>query len=351
MAIIIAVRLIASPIATMMVNRKLDAMPKYHGRVDTVKIALWRAGAELDNLVLYPRDGDTQTPLVRVKKLAMRVAWSPLLRGKLAGEIKADNPEVNVVTTEETKKDDDGKSATEKLKEAKDKLEPWREALQNALPVELTRLEVNDGKFHLLDRTKQPNPEMVLEHVHLLLTGLRNRNDGEELPAKLTIQGVTTGNGKLQIKAQADPLAKQPRFEANMDLTGLNLPACNNFLEGYANADVTSGTFDFYIQTTAKDGGYQGFVKPFLKDLKFKTVNKPMIEKVVKGAANAVVKVFRNEDEKKVATKAPFSGTFDQNGVDVWTTIQNLFRNAFVRSLREGFEGGGKPIFLRLCPQ
>jgi hypothetical protein len=43
-------------------------------------------------------------------------------------------------------------------------------------------------------------------------------------------------------------------------------------------------------------------------------------------------------DEGKVATKAPFEGDFADNKVDVWTTVENLLRNAFVTSLREGFE-------------
>lgn len=339
LAIIVAVRFLASPIVESFINKKLNSGPDYRGKVGTVKVALWRAGAELDNVELYPTKGDTQIPLLKVKKAAMRVAWSPLFRGKLAGELKADSPEINVVQTEEKK--DDGKTAKDKIDELKAKIEPWREAIRNAIPIELTRLEVNDAKFHFIDRTHQPNSEIGLDHVHILATGLRNRNDGEELPAKLTVHGVTTGDGQLDVQAQADPLAKTPRFETNMDLKNLHLPACNDFLAGFANADVSSGTFDFYLQAEAKDGGYNGYVKPFMKDLKFKTVGKPVLERVAKNTVNAVVGVLKNDEKNKVATKAPFSGTFDRNGVDVWTTIENLLRNAFVQALGEGFEGRG----------
>lgn len=332
--------LIASPLATWATNRKLANLPDYRGRVGAVTLALWKMGAEATDVVLYDRKGDQELPLVKVKNASLRMTWSALAHGRLGGELKAENPEVNIVKTETAPSN--GKDAKEKIKEVKEKIEPWRDALAKSFPMELTRLEVTEAKFHFIDRTRQPTPDIVLEHVHLLATGLKNRSEGEELPAKVHIQGVTTGNGKLDIGVQADPLSKTPRFATTMELKDLSLPECNNFLAAYANADVSSGTFEFYLEATAQNGGYQGYIKPFLKDVNFKTASdkdKNIAQRLAKTAANVVVKLLKNKDEDKVATKAPFSGTFDQNGVDVWATVQNLLRNAFVQALREGFDG------------
>lgn len=340
LAVVVLIALIASPIATWAANRKLANLPDYRGHVGAVTVAIWKMGVETNDFVLYDRKGDKELPLVKVKKTAMRLTWSALMHGKLGGELKAESPEVNIIKTEALR--DDGKSAKEKAKEVKDKIEPWRDALEKSFPMELTRLEVNDAKFHFIDHTHQPAPDIVLEKVHLLATGLRNRSEGEELPAKLGIQGVTTGKGKLNVRVEADPLSKTPRFTTTMELNELSLPDCNSILAAYANADVSSGTFDFYLEATAQNGGYQGYVKPFLKDVNFKTASdkdKPAMQRLAKTAANAVISVLKNKDENKVATKAPFSGTFDQNGVDVWATVQNLLRNAFIQSLREGFDG------------
>jgi hypothetical protein len=54
-----------------------------------------------------------------------------------------------------------------------------------------------------------------------------------------------------------------------------------------------------------------------------------------------VTSLMENKDQDQVATKAPFSGNFADNDVDVWTAVVNLMRNAFVQALRSGFEGGG----------
>ncbi len=340
LALVIVAALLASPIATWAVNRKLADLPDYRGKVGAVTIALWKMGVEVTDLVLYDRKGDDALPLVTMKKASMRLTWSALFEGKLGGELKAEQPEVTIVKTEVTP--DDGKDVKEKAKEIAAKIDPWRDAIAQSFPLELTRLEVSDATFRFIDRTHQPAPDLVLKQVQLVATGLRNRGEGEELPAKLNIQGVTTGNGTLRIEVQADPLAEAPRFATTMELKELSLPACNDFLAAYANADVSSGTFDFYMEATAKNGGYEGYVKPFLQDVNFKTVSdkdKNVVQRLAKTAVNAVVEVLQNKEDK-VATKVPFSGTFDQPGVDVWTTVQNLLRNAFVQALREGFEGG-----------
>jgi hypothetical protein len=49
---------------------------------------------------------------------------------------------------------------------------------------------------------------------------------------------------------------------------------------------------------------------------------------------------LENEEKGQVATQTPFSGTFDQNQIDVWAAVANLLRNAFIQALREGFDPG-----------
>ena len=49
--------------------------------------------------------------------------------------------------------------------------------------------------------------------------------------------------------------------------------------------------------------------------------------------------LLKNDDNKQVATRAPFAGNFANNDVDIWTTIVNLLRNAFVQAIRGGLEG------------
>lgn len=339
----VLVQLVASPIATHLVNKKISSLPEYDGSVRTVKVQLWKLGAEIDDIVLYPRNGDKDPPLVRVKQAALRVAFAGLLRGRLGGELTFDHPEINIIKTKRYENPSDAaEEAKDKARDIEAKLEPWRDALQKALPLELTRLEVNEAKLRFIDRTYSPNVDLALDHVKIVGSGLSNRPDGEALPAKLQLDGVTTGGGKLALGIQADPLAKTPTFKTTMELKELSLPACNSLLLAYAEVNVTSGSFEIFIEAEGKNGGYNGYVKPFFKDVDFKPTKKAdVMKKLAATAADAVMSVLKNDEKDQVATKAPFSGTFNQNDVDVWTTVEFLLRNAFVQALREGFEGAG----------
>jgi hypothetical protein len=141
---------------------------------------------------------------------------------------------------------------------------------------------------------------------------------------------------------QVDPLARQPRFTARFELRDLKLPPLNSFLLAYANADVSRGTFEVYMEATARDGAYNGYVKPLFHDLDFRNASdrdKNVAQRFAEKVVSTVTAALKNDDKQQVATKAPFSGNFADNDVDIWTTIAELFRNAFVQALRGGFEG------------
>jgi hypothetical protein len=353
--LILVVRFVGSEIAESMINRRLATLPGYSGKVETVRLWLWR-GAEIENFFLYERGHEDDLPVVRAKKASLVVAFSGLLRGKLGGKARVEDLEVTVVKRhatpkEEKKKSDDEEqkqAKREKVEEKKEEVRRWQETLEEAFPMEITRFELSRGKVRFLDRSVQPEVDIAISDLHVLATNLGNRPDAEDgpMPAKVELTGTTTGNGRLRVSAQADPLAKQPRFKTEMELLGLELPALNNFLVAYTNADVSRGTFEIFTEVNAADGAYEGYVKPFFKDLDFKTASdkdKNAAQLLMKKAVSAVTSVLKNDETEQVATKTPFSGNFADNKVGVWTTIQNLLRNAFVQALRGGLEGQPPP--------
>ena len=92
----------------------------------------------------------------------------------------------------------------------------------------------------------------------------------------------------------------------------------------------------------AKDGAYEDYLKPLFHDLDFRTASdkEKSLGKKVKGKVVSVVaSVLKNDDNQQVATKTPFAGNFADNELDVWTTVANLLRNAFVQAIRGGLEG------------
>jgi hypothetical protein len=342
--ILVLVQLLASPAAKAWINRKLTRLPEYTGQVDDVKIALWRGDVDVTGFALNKRE-DAKTPFLRIKKASFRFAPSALFRGELGGTAIIDGSELNVIKTEADKNE---KKSPEEMKaevqQKKEQIRHWQDVLRESFPMTLTRVELRNARIHFIDRSREPNVDVGVDKLFVVARNLQNRPEpsGDSMPAKVDVTGLMTGNGKLKIAIQLDPMARQPRFAINFELREQELPPLNNFLNAYADADVSRGTFELYSEINAQNGSYSGYVKPLFIDLDFrnasdkdKSAGKLLKEKIV----SAVTSLLKNDDTQQVATKAPFSGDFADNQVDIWTTIVNLLRNAFVQAIRGGFEG------------
>ena len=342
--LLLLVRFVGSPIATAVANRKLAELPGYQGEVDAVTLSLWRGTGSIENLVLREHDHrENDPPLLHVRHAQFHWAPDSIFRGKLGGRIDVVGLELTIVKQERV--DDVGQAAAEVEEKAgavAEKLDAWQSVLAEAFPMELASLEVKESRVRFLDTSYDPRVDVALDDLTVHATGLKNRRDGQELPAHVVLTGVTTGGGRLRAEVRADPVAELPRFDTQFELKQLSLPACNALLKAYADADVSRGEFEIFIEATAREGRYEGYAKPFFKDLDFSNPSdddKNIAEKAKEAVVSAVANVLESNDDDKVATKAPFSGNFENNDVDIWTTVSTLMRNAFIEALREGFEG------------
>lgn len=331
-ALLLVVRMIASPLLTRAVNRKLAALPEYSGKVESLQIALWRGNVSATGFRLVSRGKEADGPVVTVRRANLSIAWVPLLKGKLGGHGAVDGVEVVIVN--ESGRDDPEKKTPP--------VRRWQAVLREAFPLEITRFEIKNARISFDDRTTHPAAKMVIDQFHLVATDFSNRpKSGETLPAHITVDARVGGSGRLKVEVRADPSAPQPRFNATMELKELDLVPIHDFLVKSALIDVTRGTFEVFSEINAADGHYDGYLKPFFRDLEFKAVpdnSKNFAQRAATKVASMVKDLLKN-DNGQVATKAPFQGNFQDNRVDLWTTIENLLRNAFVQSLREGLEG------------
>ena len=91
------------------------------------------------------------------------------------------------------------------------------------------------------------------------------------------------------------------------------------------------------MEATAKNGGYQGYVEPVFDHMVIfneESVKNP-VTMVWEAILGALTQIVRNYPKDRFGTKVPFSGTFEHPAPDIFATIFNAFRNAFVQA----FEG------------
>jgi hypothetical protein len=334
---VIALLLIAARVALPYfvkhkVNERLASIPGYAGRVENVGIGLIRGAYTLDDLAIFKVNGAARQPFFKAVHIDFSVAWRELFRGKVVSEIYADDVELNFVaagTPDESQKDVDRR---------------WQEVVQDIFPLEITHFEVNKGSVRYQDITRQPHVDVFINNMRLFATGLRNRagERGGEFPAEITLKGDTLGGGKLELFVQAEPLAAQPHFHLSAKVEGVNLPDLNESLKAYANVDVGRGTFQMAAEMAGKDGGFQGYVKPFFENLDFNNLEdkkKNVFTRVWENVVGGLAWLVKNKARDQVGTRIPFQGRFGDPQVGLWATISNLFRHGFIRAFNPTVEG------------
>ena len=337
---VIAVLLIAARAALPFyvkhkVNQRLSSIPGYAGQVEGISIALFRGAYALDGVAIYKVNGAARDPFVMAKSIDFSVAWRELFRRKIVSDIVAEKLEFTFVaaaTDDASQKDIDRR---------------WQDVVKDLFPLEITHLEVRDGAVRYRDLRREPHVDLFVTKMRLVATGLRNRagEDGREMPAEITLDGDTLGGGKLNVVAAADPLAAQPHFHLSAKLDGVNLPDLNESLRAYANVDVGRGVFRMAAEMAAKDGGFQGYVKPFFEDLDFNSLEdkkKNVFNRIWENVVGGLAWLVKNKARDQVGTRIPFQGRFGDAQMGLGATIQNLFRHGFIRAFNPTVEGSLK---------
>ncbi len=161
--------------------------------------------------------------------------------------------------------------------------------------------------------------------------------------------GFVTGGGWINSPLgafAADPLAPQPHFHLSAKIDDVNLPELNDSLRAYANVDVGKGTFRMAAEMAGKDGGFQGYVKPFFENVEFNNIEdkkKGVLSRIWENMIQGLAWLVKNKQRDQIATRIPFEGQFGDPKMGLLATITNLFRHGFVRAFNPTVEGSINP--------
>jgi hypothetical protein len=329
-------RLVLPHFVKSAINRRLEAIPAYTGRVDAVSVSLLRGAYTMRGLQLEKREAAGTRPFLAVEKIDFSLVWSELLRGRVVSEIQAIGPRLNFVqaATHETSQLDFDRR--------------WQDVINDLFPIEITHFEATGGELHFVAPQRDPPVDVFVRELKVVARGLRNRPDlnKSEAIATLLVEGITPGNGTLALSSELEPLAPKPRFHLKLKIDRLSLPALNQFLRAYGNVDVSSGEFTGYLEMVARDDHYQGYFKPFFENLHFTSAedaDKPVLTRLWEKMVAGLARLVKNSDTDQVALRIPFEGDFGATRVETWESIKTLFRNGFIQALAEGLDGHPRP--------
>lgn len=323
-------------------NQKLDSLPGgYRGQVGGVSLALHRGTVSLEELELQDAKRDL---VVTVKELRLRVRLAELLRGRVVASADVEKPMVRIAVRRAVRR---AKAVAARVRKRKGEqarggeadprgpAKPLPDALAEAAPFRVERVEVRDGELIVIES----GLEARVSDVQVVVEGLTNEGEGRN--ARLQAAARVMEEGKASLTVQADPLAENPSFSLTAKVEDVDLPSINPLLRWQLGVDVERGTFEAVSEMDAEGGSFEGYVKPFVDDLKmleaedFERPAKALKEAVV----GAVAAVLKNKKTGAVATKVPVKGELDDPDIGVWAAVAAVLRNAFVEALRPSFEG------------
>ena len=332
------------------VNAQLADMEGYRGHVDDVHVALWRAGISLKSLVI--RDTTKKDFELRIRRLSLDSSWGELLHKRLVADITASYPEIKMAAPKpSTAVKKTGQKAEKAEKNVEQKTgKTLDQYLRDMTPFRIDTFDLEHGKIAVVpgsadeqEEKKEPDEEerkpeepVELRAIRANVVDLTNMSKKER--AKGFLDAEIAG-GTINLKLSLEPMAKDPTFDLTTEIRGVNLALLNPLLRWQWDVDVSSGTFDLISEAKAEGGGFKGYVKPFIKELKASPAKGAgPVKKVKQAVVKAVTKVLENKKTKEVATKVPFEGRFDDPKAGIWTAVAAVLRNAFVKALSPSFE-------------
>jgi hypothetical protein len=328
--LLVAVRIALPYVVKSQINKKLASLPDYQGSVADVDLHVYRGAYSIKGVELNKKNGKVPVPFFAADAIDFAVEWKALFHGSLVTQISVAHPQLNFVQGKSKK---DSQTGADKS---------WQQTVKDLAPFRINSFRINDGEVHFRSFTSNPPINVFIHDLSILATNLTNSEKAtESKAAHIDADGLVLGNGKFKGRMKIDPFAQKPTFDLAAELTHVDLPKLNNFLLAYGKFDVERGFFSVYLEATASEGKFKGYVKPLLEDLKVVSWNKDKknpAKLLWESIVGAVTGVFKNKEEDRLATKIPISGSFDDPSPDIWATIGNLLRNAFIRAIMPGLD-------------
>ena len=331
-------RLALPSMVTHYVNRVLNDIPGYEGRVADIDIHLWRGAYTIHDLEIVkvdiaPKTGKVKrSPFFYAESIDLSVQWGELIRGAVVGQIEFDRPTLNVYAgparKEQTRAGDDFISRVRQL-----------------LPLQINRFAVINGELHFRNYAAQPDVDIYLDRINLVARNLTNSTRiADTLVATVSADARAMKSGEVRLEMKMDPFAPHPTYDLALEVKHLRLPELNNYLRHYLAVVARDGRLSLYAESSAKDGRFTGYVKPIVKDLDVLRIKreKSFSETVKAFFVKLMAKVFENKPKEQLATKIDFSGSFKDPKISVWDAVMEFMGNAF-QALPPGLDGSVTP--------
>ena len=312
-------------------NTTLDNIAGYSGSIDDLEVHLYQGTYLVTGVEMEKSKEKLDLPFITIEKMAHSIQWRVLFQGSVVGEVDLQKPVVHFAG-----------AAKERNRQTGEEVD-WTKPLKKILPVKINRFNISDGTVVYHDFSSTPVVDISLKQIKLSATNISNVEDVNKLlPSSLKASAVSIGGGKLTVESRFNPLKRVPDVDLNLKFEEVSLPALNNFLEAYLNVDAESGTFFLYSEIVVRDGSLSGYIKPILTHVSLVNLGdgtNNTLDNIWEMVVGTLAEFFENQPEDQLATKVLLEGDLNAPDTAFFTSIWNVFRNAFIEAFTKNTDG------------
>jgi len=320
-------------------NRRGSELPDYKLNIHWIEINPIACQIRLKDIVLEKKSNKIPVPFFTGKTVLVAMQWTQLIHLDFRSNITLQEPVVNFVNgpTPET---------------SQTILEPeWVTTVKQLVPLRINQFKIHQGTIHYYDFHADPQIDIPITNLELEADNLTNTTKSKDLmPQTVTITCNPVKTGRLEAHLSVNVDLKQPTFAEKVSLDNIPLPALNAFIAKYLSVYAKSGYFSFRSEMVSKEGSYDGYMKPFFKDLQFEPMPKDRdgLAALWASIVNGLKGIIENDDTKTVATQVPIHGEYKDPHIDFWSAAFGILKNAWIEALKQKFNTpeiapGGKP--------
>jgi hypothetical protein len=319
-------------------NKRGSSLPDYKLVINRVQINPIACSIDLENIVLHKKNNMIRVPFFTSPDVHIAMQWTQLIHFDFRSNITLQSPVVNFVN---------GPTAST----SQTVLEPaWVDAVKELVPLKINQFKIHHGDVHYYDFHAEPEINLELTELELLMDNLTNTTRSTELmPQTVVITGRPLKVGTLDAHLSVNVDLKQPTFAERVELKDVPAPALNSLLAKYGSVYAKSGNLAFLSEMKSEKGNYNGYMKPFFSNLQFEPMPKDRkgLGVIWASLVNGVKGLVEN-DKKVIATTVPVKGKYTDPKVDFWSAAFGVLKNAWIEALQEKFNTpeiapGGKP--------
>ncbi|WP_172962276.1 DUF748 domain-containing protein [Hydrocarboniclastica marina] len=331
------------------VNQTLASAEGYSGQVGDIDLAIWRGAYVINDVEINKASGDVYAPFFSAEEIDLSILMPALFRGHLVGEILLQHPTLNIVITEDPEKADE-ETVPESFEQTGEPAS-WQQILTELFPLRFDLVELRQGEIHYRKPDSDPRIDLYLTNLDAELVNFTNSRElSESMVATLTATADVMRNGSLDFTLEMDPYKEPPYFDFKGKLLNLEMTSIDDFIRVHTPIDLEAGSLDLVVELAARAGRLTGYIKPLLRNVEVFDWDEDVEEQgdnvlriAWEGVVGGITELFENQPRDQVATRIPVDGDLSGPQPELFTSIINILRNAFVNAFEADLDGDVQP--------